>query len=323
VRARFGSLASLSVALFAAEASTLALAQDKPLQPYIDELRSTLPEKKSESGESYIDQERRKLKDAESSEGYSEKRRLEILERESSESYSEKERRALPAKETGGAIQALQEGRSELKMRRPGEIRHGIGFRMAATANYDITGGAGVQARNFNDVYGAKFAPNFAFTYEYQPFHSEVLGNLGLVANGGLSYFSGNGTFSYSIPDFDLTSRTNFNFWLLPASVGVNYRFNLLKYIRPFVFAGPGVVGYIESRNDGRSANRGYSFTLNFSGGIAILMDWMSSESAWNYYDSFSIKHTYLTVEYQQVTPLSGAVSFANSGIFAGLLFEL
>ena len=48
-------------------------------------------------------------------------------------------------------------------------------------------------------VYGHSKLANVMFTYEYQPFHSEWLGNVGAVFGIGLTYHRGNGRFQFNL----------------------------------------------------------------------------------------------------------------------------
>ncbi len=299
-----------------------AAAAGTSVSPYIDSIREQMPRKESSPG-SYTEEENKKLKAAENAEGYSEQIRKQLPPKDtSSQGYTDSQKRAIPQKPEGGAIQAVNEGRSELKMKRTGEIKNAFGFRVGAGLDFDITADPGYQGRTFDDVYGAKYAPDFAFTYEFQPFRSEILGNIGIVTNVGLGFHRGKGTFETTLTGFGNESRTNFFFWTIPVTIGANYRFNLFRILRPYVFVGPSLIGFVESRDDDRPSKTGYSTALNTSFGVALLLDWISQDSAWNYYQDFGVKHYYLTVEYQKLTPITGIVNVASSGIYAGFLFE-
>src|SRR3712207_8577409 len=50
--------------------------------------------------------------------------------------------------------------------------------------------------------------------------------------------------------------RSGFLFIAVPVMVGLDYRFNLLKYVRPFVMAGPTAIAYFETRDDDREGDR-------------------------------------------------------------------
>jgi hypothetical protein len=313
---------SLTVALLTWLVGQVFAAGEKPVSPYIDSLRSQMPAKESSEG-SYTERAKQKLQKPDATESYTEQLKKQLPPAQGdSEGYSDKKRSTLPPKNSDSAIQAVREGRSELKMKRLGKVTNAVGFRIGAGMSYNVASNSEYQLRSFSDVYGSRYAPDFAFTYEWQPFRSEILGNIGLVGSVGLGFFRGVGQFAIDLGADFQSPRTKFFFWSVPVSIGANYRFNLFKYVKPYVFAGPTLIGFLESRDDDEPTLRGYSTALNTSLGVSVLLDWMNSESAWNYYDDFQIKHTYLTIEYQRLTPLTGVVSFASSGIFAGFLFE-
>ncbi|HUP57818.1 MAG TPA: hypothetical protein VM598_10230, partial [Bdellovibrionota bacterium] len=234
-----------------------------------------------------------------------------------------------PRKEQGGAIQAVLDGRSELKPRKEGQISGAFGFRMGASLIRDIQGGER-EARPFDDVYGDGWAPEVQFLYEYQPWHSETWGNFGFIGSFGLSFFNGFGRFKHQLinenvtpaVDFPIQSQTRFNFFQVPVMVGGVIRLNTLRYIRPFVMAGPMGIAFFESRNDDKSGSRGFSKALFVSAGISIPLDWLSSTSSWDLYRSFGIHQYYLTIDYSKVTTIASEVSFDVSGASAGLTFE-
>jgi hypothetical protein len=149
------------------------------------------------------------------------------------------------------------------------------------------------------------------------------------VGSVGLGYYHGNGNFAVDLakPDgsgefFGTASRTKFQFFTLPVMAGLSYRFNLLRILRPYVMAGPTLIGYVEMRNDSKEGNRGYSTGVYFSGGVSILLDWISKTSSWELYSNEGVKHYYLTIDYSRLSTLSGDVSVAVSGVYAGLTFE-
>jgi hypothetical protein len=86
--------------------------------------------------------------------------------------------------------------------------------------------------------------------------------------------------------------------------------------------AGPALIGYLELRNDDGRTRYGESRALFLSGGVSILLDWISRGSSWDLYAEHKIKHYYLTVDYSRLSTFSGDLSATVSGINAGLTFE-
>jgi hypothetical protein len=322
---------------------------EQPASPssYLDEIRQELKaqdaEKKGDApseGGSYTESLKKKLQEKDAASGaatgesYSEQLKRELEEDSSGaktgDSYTDREKLKLEPKTEGGAIQAVREGRSELKGKRVGEIHHAGGIRVGAAVTRDITATSEVgSVVAFGDIYGEKgYAPDVTLFYEYQPWHSEWFGSFGLAASLGFSYFKGTGIFAVANlrnPDGDLfpsKSRVDTQFFAIPVTVGLNYRFNLLRILRPFVMAGPSLIGFYETRSDEQGSHYASSRAYYVSGGVSILLDWLSREASWELYAEHKIQHFYLTVQYDRLTSFSSPVDFVASGVFGGLTFE-
>ena len=320
-----------------------ALAAQKPGQSYIDQLKQEMREDgkptvdRVGTGENqdYIDSVKKEMDEANLREGPStgdeyirnlretDPKRDEI---ESSIGFSEREKAKLEPKPEGGAIQAVLEGHSDIKEKKLGEIHHAAGLRYGVSLNKLITA-PGITVKDFNTVYGSNYAPDLSFFYEFQPFHSEWLGNFGIVAIAGLGYYRGLGQFSRTIEKpgggtFPTSSKTQFQFISVPATLALDYRFNLIRILRPFIIMGPSFIGFAETRDDSKTGSLGFSTALMTSVGVSVLMDWMNPSGSWDLYSTFGIHHYYLTIEYNRYIALSGDVKFDVSGIMAGLAFE-
>ncbi|MGK5085577.1 CFI-box-CTERM domain-containing protein [Bdellovibrionota bacterium FG-1] len=303
--------------------------------PYIDQLKTEMKEKGTApvSSESYTEALQKKMGHQESPPSYIDQLKKELPAQNSgspseAESYTAKKKAELQPEDAGGAIQAVKEGRSELKANRQGEIHHAFGLRYGASLTRDISAAAGTAQRGFNDIYGSHYAPDLTLFYEYQPWHSELAGSLAFFTQVGVGYFHGSGVFQFSLKNpsggnFGSESATTFQFITIPVSAGIDYRFNLMKYIRPFVMVGPSVIGYYEGRNDNLDGNRGYSTGFYVAGGASFLMDWLSPSSTWDLYAHDGIKHLYLSVDYGRLSTFAGDVTVQVSGFYAGLTFEL
>lgn len=322
-----------------AAASTPVHAEDKPLSPHIDRIRDELKEQDSKSEkpvvqESFIESERKKLeaKDAEAgktpaeSTSYTEQLRKELDAANPPPSYTEQERTKLEPKEQGGAIQAVQEGRSELKGKRVGSIHHAAGLRVGGFKR-ELSTTPELGTGNFAQIYEDSNHPEFTLFYEYQPWHSEWFGSLGIVASLGMAYFKGIGVFGLDLqkPDgtfFERKSHVSTQLFALPLTIGLNYRFNLLRIFRPFVMAGPTLVGFYEIRSDDQNSHYSDARGIYVSAGTSILLDWISKAASWEMYAQNGIHHIYLTVEYTRISSFSSPVSYATSGVSGGLAFE-
>lgn len=319
-------------------------------QPYIDKIRGELNQKKTPSSESegqsssFTERIRESLKESEKkgeSEG-TETNSGSYIERlkqadpklnsaSENESYTERLKKELvvePSKPS--SIEAVSQGKSELKMKRSEKVHHGVGFNMGVHFDRSLSATSNVGLRDFNSIYGDKWTPDISLYYEYQIFHSEWYGSLGIFSNLGVGVYTGYGAYEYtglvnpvSGASFGTTSRTRFRFYTMPLALGLNYRFNLLRILRPYVGAGPVTVGFIESRNDDGKSHRGHSEGYVAKVGVSFLLDWFERRVVWDSYAEQGVKHTYLFAEYSRLSTVKGDVDVSISGIFAGVGFEL
>jgi hypothetical protein len=326
--------------------SVVLVYADDRSQPYIDHLLKTMdsdnpPGQYSgnlKNGTPFIDSVNSKLnkEDTDQKESsYIEELRMTDPNPEKNkehENYSGNIKSNLEPKDQTGAIQAYHEGRSELEFMRPGNIHNAIGFRYSVSgpARAIEEGNSAVSAGSFNNVYSAGiYAPEFSVFYEFQPFHSEWFGNFGLVASIGVNYFYGVGKFGLQLTKpggvglFSSQSLTQFQFLYIPVMVGVNYRFNLLRILRPYVMVAPTLIGMFESRNDNGPFHYGRAQGVTASLGVSILLDWWSRSTSWDLYEDYSVKHFYLTLDGTWLEPIDGRyISIRSKGFTAGMTYE-
>jgi hypothetical protein len=308
-------------------------------EPYIDQLRKELPsdvyEKLGPEHQSYSESIRKQLREQDSKEAgkvfdpslsYTDVLRqhldreaesnavsgqnLEALDTKDSnsanDSYSAKEALKLGQDQSPGAIEALQKGTSDLELKRKGDIHFAYGFRYAVTGNR--TASNPLQKRTFESVYGSSYVPELVGFFEYQTFHSEHYGSIGVFGQTGVTFFSGKGQFSTvvnrpgGLGTFPTESEIKFKFFVVPVTLGLN--------------------SFFEMRNDDIRGSRGYTKALTTSVGVSILLDGLSRQSSWELYQSHGIKQYYLTVDYTRLSTLAGAVHFDFSAFSAGLTFE-
>lgn len=318
-------------------------------QPYIDQLKATMPEKATdpELGEpgtqSYTEALKKKLRidedyaPAESQQSFidrlrqsdnkevapegaflsSEQARIQQLD-------SEKEPKP-------SVIESVKAGTAaELKMQKPSGVSKAFGFRMGAWMNVGVTSTSSYAA--FNTVYPGSWAPDIQLTAEWQLLQHDHVLALGVQGQIGASIWRGTGTFANSLTWPDNTtyatqavgssSRVSLGFVSVPISVGPVFRLNVLRVLRPYIYVGGLFIPYFETRSDSVSGNRGYSIGANLEGGVAIQMDAFDRSAEFEMWDAYAIKHVYLTASYQMIFTFSSPVSFNNSGIYAGILAE-
>ena len=301
--------------------------------PYIDRLKQGLPPE--ENTGSLIDEVRKKkgvITDNQDDYIRRLKEGMDVKQGEKTdEGYLENERARLgPSKSEGGAIQAVVEGKSKLKSRREGKVTAAAGFRIGASMTHTVTASPDFQLRSYEEIYGSSTIPAFEFFYEFQPFRSEILGNIGIFTSVGAKVVRGFGKFKSVLTKpvaigggtFSEESRTQFSFVSIPITAGLSYRFHLLNYLRPYATVGFGGVPWAEMRSDSQSGHRGFSRVMNINFGVAVLLDWMNESGAFDMYDSFGIKHSYLSIDYIKRTNLGGNVNFDTNGVLIGMTFE-
>lgn len=318
---QIGSMVTLLLAL-----GHIARAEES----YIDELRKKISP--AESPGAFLESIRKTLPAETSQESYIEQLKKEHPENFTQtyeESWIKQKMQELPPKESGGAIAAVREGTSELKPNFQGEIRYTVGARYGASLFRDVSAVEGTLLRPFNELYSQNRVPDLTAFFEYQILRHESFASLGILANVGISYFHGLGTMKYDLvkpwapaETFGQGMSTLFQFYMVPVTVALTYRLNLLHFIRPFVMAGPTGIFYFETRNDRQKGHRGFSKGFYGSAGVSILMDWISPRESWDAYQGWGVRHSYVTIEYGRTASVGSNVDFSVAGLWAGVAFE-
>lgn len=264
------------------------------------------------------------------------KRKREELERIASEAKSDDTKESALGSES--AIQAVADGKSELRLRRPGPIKHAVSVALGATASRGLTlADSGATGPGFADIYDSGWVADFSLHYEWQIFNHPIAGSFGIFGAGGISSFTGKGAFSRTLykpnasptvatlstsTPYGARSNTAFTLLVIPMNLGINYRMNLLRYVQPFAMIGGSGVGMIEVRGDSNPNRWLPTFGLYYSGGVNLLLDWMSQGMTWELYDVFRIKHTYITGQFSGIQTFTGDVRVSSQVVYLGLTFE-
>lgn len=312
-------------------------------QPYIDELLDEMgsevntPRKARQS----IEDERQALKAKAASEAQDEGGSyIDELRRDDpslqggggspSSGLIEREKAKLaPKPGNPSAIQSFKDGKDRLEMKRDMKVRFAGGFRINASTERDYSGGGGTIS--YDQLYGARKFPDFTLFFEWQPWHSEWVGNLGAVASVGYTQARSPGVLGVALPQawsgggtFSTTSSsTNLTFIVVPVSAGLNFRLNTLRVIRPYVQAQGTTFFYMERRNDGLGAAKSYSLGYTLGGGVNIPLDWISRESTWDLYEESGVKRFSFTIDYSiQDTIKAMPVTIASSALSLGFTYE-
>lgn len=321
---------------------TLAIAEPKPAaepiaQPFIDEVKQSLgpeaPQKKGQGSHPYIDKIKGELESREPPQENTDRQPFieSVIEsiketeplagptRQPLTSYTAEEKKKLLSQKPIGSLQPIVKE----------DIRQAFGLQIATVERRNVTATEEFSAHDFRDIYPTQFVPDLALFYHYHPFHSEVFGNVSLVARFGLTFFNGTGLFTSSRlsnpvtgQTFSQVSKTKLRLVSLPAVLGASLRFNLLKYLRPYITAGPAFMLLIETRDDGGDTKRALARSLYTAIGVSLLLDWVSADSRWHSYAEFGIQHTYFIIEYIRYNPLASPIRYESSGVYAGFSFE-
>jgi hypothetical protein len=311
---------------------------DETGQPYIDSIKSKMtnptppdPEQGTAGSTSpYIDSLKKTMPADAGSEGYTEKLKEKLgPDGNGTSSYTQDEKGKIGPGDQDSAIAQVQEGRSQLKYEKKGEVQnsfgliYGVGLTRTATAPNIGTG------RPFNSVYGGNYAPDLALFFERQLIRKEW-GTLGVFGMAEVGIFQGYGTFQVTPQNpanngvnFSSTSQTLFHFIEVPGVGGLSYRFQLSKFVQPYAMAGPALAGFVEQRNDGAGGNQALSYGYYWNAGVAFQMDWFNKTDDFDRYADYSIKHTYLTLNYSQFETVGSSPVLINvSGPALGVTFE-
>jgi len=233
-----------------------------------------------------------------------------------------------------GAIEAVTQGKSELKWEKPSGVDYAMGFKIGTVLIPNIV--STTQANSFADIYGTGWSPDITLFYERQFIQHDHILALGLQFQVGLTSRRGTGKFLGGVAPscpatggtpatnctFSTNSAVTTNFLTVPISIGPIFRLNVLRFIRPYVMAAGMFIPFMESRNDAVAGFRGYSFAANLEGGIAIQLDALDKQNSFEMYDSYNVKHFYLTANGQMLITFASNVSFNNLGIYTGILAE-
>lgn len=312
--------------------SISAARADESEQPYIDELKKGLKDKKGSEG--YSEELKNKLPPKEDSEGYSEQLRRENplqLQGTPGGSYSKELKKELPPKEQGGAIEAFREGHDQLREIKSEDVHNNISIRVGLAVSRSATANDGIgTGRDFNSVYGNSYAPDLGLLVEHYLIQSEHFGTFGVFGLAEVAFYNGQGQFAFQLNDAATgnpiplnATNVSFKYFEVPGTLGAFYRFNLAKYVRPYVMAGPNIVGSSETRNDSHPTHYALSYGFLEEVGVSIMMDWVNKKTDWDIYQDSGIKHTYFNFAYaNQNTFGASAITYNIHGAYFGVVFE-
>ncbi len=177
---------------------------------------------------------------------------------------------------------------------------------------------------SYTDIYKTSSTIAAFFDYEWQFFRG--FGKLGLNLGGGFATGKGNGRFTTDPSGgvWGLDALEVYNFFLLPLSAGLTYRFAYFhnQIIVPYVTGGADYYVFAETRDDAKKFNYGATPLFHVAGGAAFLLDWFNRSSMVALDKDYGINHLYLTAEYRLVERISGQFDFSNQIVSGGFMVE-
>ncbi|MDR3606164.1 MAG: hypothetical protein P4M08_02155 [Oligoflexia bacterium] len=314
--------------------------------PYIDSLKKQLeqqdqsrhPRPTPENPQPYIDSLKRKMKNQGTAEPSEENPSPYINQLQQQNpslkpgatppSYTEELRSKLGPDTSTGAIEAVKEGHSQLEMKRIGEIHNSFSIDIGTFYHHQASSSSDVTTAGFQTVYGSGYSPDVRVAGEHYFLREENTYSLGVAAYLGIQYFAGAGVFAVRIQEpyggnlFPAQSLTRFAFVNLPVGVGPSFHLNVMRWVRPYVQFMPTGSIFFESRNDSVPGHHGDSLGYTTNVGVAIMLDWISKDTAWVLYRDYGFKHVYFTAEYSRLDTPFTAVDFQFSGLNLGFSFE-
>ncbi len=300
------------------------------VQPYIEQLKKKIAAEDAKNGTStpqsatsYIEEQKKLLPPEKNgpTESYSESLKKKLKTEEDSKDYSEKEKAKIPAEDSESVITKVKEGRDAIAFKKKGEPQYAASFKLGLSPGMQVFVNNGTPSNTFSAIYGSNWNPDVWLHFEHLLTNSYWLGSLAGTVDFGVNYASGYGVLAFPF-DGSTQSQTRFSFVQVPFLLGIDYRLNLMKYVRPYVGASVGTMTYAEIRNDGQKNKGGISGIYSVSAGASLLLDFMDKNTSRESYLSSGLQHVYLFAEYTYLNTFTGNVTFRRGGLYAGFMFE-
>jgi hypothetical protein len=301
---------------------------------YIDRLKRTMPKDITgpEDYENYTERVIKKdLKDSPPPSGsYTERlKRTDPKANDKAEkgSYTERLRQSVEPSDLKSVIQSVYEGKSELKEKKIGKVKQAAGVRVGASIDHSISIPSKGSSATLQSIYGNRYYPDVQFFYDYYFLQNPIFGNLGIGASAGLVYLSRRASFQVPLVNpvtnqpFSSVTDIRLRFYVVPVSAHFTYRFQLMKYVVPFVYGGPAAVFYQERRTDSQDTKKGYSLGSMWGGGAAFQLNWLFPKTTWELYSSTGVHELFLTIDYRKTQTPKQPVEFNMAGLTAGLTY--
>lgn len=175
----------------------------------------------------------------------------------------------------------------------------------------------------YETMYGSRDLLTLLYNYEWQPFRQ--FGSLGVFVETGFATVSARGSFkNQNRPDQRTTSEERYNFFIIPASVFVNYRFEYVRrqWVVPFVNAGATYYGLAEVRNDGKQPTFAGAPAVSGGGGLMFSISRLDSAGAFALSSEYGIADMWLTLEARASQGLYSETDFSGTSFNGGITVD-
>lgn len=258
--------------------------------------------------------------DADSSEDYTRKVREKIgLDSLSSDGYTNSLRNSLEKPDSESAIADFKSNKKLKPNYGNDPKRDGFSLKFLASTSRVYQANTR-EAVPYEKMYGNAIVPEIGMVYE-----RKIRGPLLAYAGVSVSFVKGSGQLQYTQGGtYNADSGTKFTFVTVPAETGILFRPNVGGVFWPFIGGGPGVMGVMERRSDGKESPKGYLFTYHGQVGLNLGLDWLNRDSQWDRYESTNVRDTFLTIGYHYTSSLPGGLmDLTVQGVLLGFTFGL
>lgn len=175
----------------------------------------------------------------------------------------------------------------------------------------------------YESMYGNSNLITFLYNYEWQPFRK--FGALGVFVETGFATTSAKGSFkNQNRADGRTTSEERYNFFVIPASVFLNYRFEYVRrqWVVPYVSAGATYYGLAEIRDDGKKPSFAGAPAVGAGGGLLLSISRLDSAGAFALSSEYGVADMWLTLEARVNQGLYSDTDFSGQTYSAGITVD-
>ncbi|MBC7372073.1 MAG: hypothetical protein H7326_10935 [Bdellovibrionaceae bacterium] len=168
---------------------------------------------------------------------------------------------------------------------------------------------------NFASMYGESGLPMVMAEYEWQPFSS--FGKLGVQAGVGFATAEAKGYFAEGGTTPDERSEESYQFFAVPITLGVIYRFEYFKrqWLAPYASGGASYIGVAELRDDDKNHFSGTPGAYG-AGGIMFNISALDRNLAFDLSNQYGVANLWIIGEYRYQYAFSEELDFSG-GIFS------